>query len=451
MYKKLQGINETTVKITSCVTLVLMCCLIQNSHLKPGAFSTLSKRSSSSSEEPIQLQTDFPSFYYASKGILLGGNIYDTRFLDSLKAADNVKNHVLPYVYPPFLAIIVSPLTLLPPDKAEMGWSVLSVVLFCVSIIFTVLTPVSTRQLEITDAKNQKAYWVAISLLALLLFLLIPFGDNLDLGQSNHFVLVCICMAFFFFINMKNDMVVGLLLGVASLIKVIPAMLIVPFIIHRRTKVLYGFLAAIVAFIGIAIMICGVKPWDQFVEFLPHMKPGSAIPGGAHPILTRNISLAGFSLRVFGAGPLAGFASLVTSILLFATVLYYSLRKGQNELDERSILPYSVLMIIVSPIASLHHIVYIFPGAVFALRYVWLHFSGKRRAIRFGLLLLTVLLSSFDFFYYIYDRWQMPEGLRPYATSMNLYALLGLLFLAMVIMKEEGNSSESLFSVVHKS
>jgi alpha-1,2-mannosyltransferase len=381
----------------------------------------------SDSSRRTMLRTDFASFYYAAKAMPIGGTLYNAKHLDSLAAADGVANHVLPYLYPPVVALAAQPLTLLPPSLAQRLWDYLQVVSFgfiAVLVLLAVEGNIGGSSQRLT------------ALIAAAFILLLPFRANLDYGQINFLVLLCLAMSFSFFFARRADFLAGAALALAALIKVTPAVVLVFFFVHKRWDALRGFFLGLAAFMLVSLLLGGVQPWLEFLHFLPNMGYARNVAGGFHPSIIANFSLAGFFLRLFpGDAASVRLATIASVLILFAALLFTHLkyRSGRNE--QVVVLPYLIVMIVASPVAWLHHVIVLYPGIVFAMRHCLA--MKEWRGNLFALLLAVLtLLASLDY-QPAYRALSLPEEVRPLLTSMNLIFLLLLFTLSVLIVRRE--------------
>src|SRR6202035_2483419 len=103
--------------------------------------------------------------------------------------------------------------------------------------------------------------------------------------------------------------------------------------------------------------------------------------------------------------------------------------------DERTaelmLLPFLVAMVVASPVAYLHHVIYLLPGLALSLGYAWTALAGWRRPAAVAVLLLAAAAAGAPF-----PEMYMHRGISPIGqglplglellTSLNLYALLAL-------------------------
>lgn len=387
------------------------------------------------SSRVVVIRTDFASFYYACKAVAVAGNMYDARFLDSLASKDRVANHVLPYLYPPFFAIAAMQLSELQPGVAQRVWDLLQVaVLSVVAVLAFLILAVSSS--------SKRLDWIVTTIIAAVIIVL-PFRMNIDFGQMNFLVLLFIMLSLFL-MNRDSDFLAGISLAVATLLKVTPVILLVAFFVSKRWKAVSGFCVGMMILILITFDIAGTVHWRQFLDFLPNMGYARNVEGSFHPSIVANFSLAGFYMRVFvGEGTVVRLMTMITGVFLFAMLLYVHLKYGSRETELFILLPYLLLMVVLSPVTWLHHVVYIFPGVVFSLFSCSLFFEGGRKYFRLLILVVLTFLSALDF-QAVYAMISIPEGLRPFVTSMNLVFLISLFFFSLKMISEMAGKKVAL-------
>jgi alpha-1,2-mannosyltransferase len=366
---------------------------------------------------------DFRSFYVASKGLLEQGNIYDSQYLDSLGRESGAPGRTFPYLYPPPLAFYLSPLTWLKLSYAAHVWHLLSAAL-CV-----VLVAQSMRLASVLPGRWPPPSAASLYLLTFGLFSVLPFANNLAQGQVNILVLTLIACALVQALACRRDALAGFLLAPAAWVKVTPAFLLLFLLLERRRRAVWGFLAGMVVFAAPTLLVKGgADQWRHFAEFLPQMSHGRTVPGLFPAATLPNFSMAGFLARLTDDPTLTQVLTYGVVLLLLALlVCRHWKRRGEPDAP-LLLLPYLVLMVVASPLAYLHHVIYIYPALLAA---AWLLVArGDRRSwVLLALAAGAALIASIDFPLY-YRTLHVPPGVL---QSLNLYALLVLFFLGLAL------------------
>lgn len=386
--------------------------------------------SAADTSRTIHLRTDFASFYFASKAVAQDLSPYAARTLDTIAAKDRVANHVLPYLYPPFLAIVAQPLTTLSPADAQQVWDLLQIAAAAVAAALVFLA-LPWRG----SGTQQPRYWTAAGIITIGAVVLLPFRDNVAFGQVNVFVLLFMALSFHLYFRQRWDWLAGASLAVAALLKVTPAIFLMFFVVNKRFRAVWGFAGGLCVLVLASFDAGGKQHWLEFWHFLPNMGYARNVDGGFHPSIVANFSLAGFLMRVFvGEAPLVRLLTMVCAVLMFAALLFVHLKKGNERNEAGFVLPYLILMVIASPVTWLHHLVYLLPGLVFVLRDRWFRRHEKRGRWSLLVILALVVASSYNF-QAMYPAMAIPEELRPFVTSLNLYTLLALFGVSLFLLR----------------
>ncbi len=224
---------------------------------------------------------DFYDYHYASLAVVRGGDPYDARAADALAAADGVP--FVPgsdYIYPLALAVVLTPLTTLPPTGAALLWSVLSA---------TALVDAARRLVGMaSDAGATPARRGALFLLAILFP---PTWNTLFVGQVNNVVLWLLVVALE---RSDRQRLAGGLVGLAAGVKLFPAGLLAVALVARRWRTFWVGCATLVLLLALGEAASPGSTRRFFVDVLPalweyrdhHPHPG-------------NQSLRGVLLRMF--------------------------------------------------------------------------------------------------------------------------------------------------------
>ncbi|WP_434043286.1 MULTISPECIES: glycosyltransferase family 87 protein [Sorangium] len=379
-------------------------------------------------KQPVAI--DFKSFYTAAVAASRGLDVYDVTVLESIARELQLPHELtFPYLYPPFFAHTFSWLARLPPNVAQEVWSSMAVVSYGLAATFAVVAiRRATRGAD--DAARGPA--VPTGLLALIAFLAwaLNLRNSLAMGQINPLVLVFLCAALALSLSGK-DTSAGLALAVAAGIKVTPILLAVPWVVQRRFRALAGLAAGLGALVVISLPFGAAPAWVEFLRRLPRMSHGAKIPGLFDPGTAANFSLAGFYARLFGqdAATIKA-ASVITVLLLVGAALALGGRAASPGRSLRLLLPLLVAMVVASPFTYVHHVLYIFPAALYALDRA----AKEERRLEMGALVGLVSLATIDF-PYVYERFNAP--LPPLVLSVNLYVLLAIYALGMALLWRE--------------
>lgn len=152
---------------------------------------------------------DFISFWTGAQALRAGHSPYDQAFQMAVQQANgwDTRTELFPfhpYVYPPWLAILIWPLTWLPYRQALAVWLALNLVLAAVAMIVLI---------GVLRPRNRRA---ALPLAWLMLFLYLPVLHGLVVGQT-HLLLLFLMTITMWASTTRHDRVAGLALGLMSI------------------------------------------------------------------------------------------------------------------------------------------------------------------------------------------------------------------------------------------
>jgi len=184
------------------------------------------------------LHDDFPMFYGASKSLVAGESPYSVDILDAIPDAGSARGWGS-YIYPPLFAWVLVPFSFLPIEWAKHVY-----VILCLFIYLIFLTP--RRSKDFVGALEG-----VVSLAVLCLWG--PIVETCRFGQSNFLPL------FLFFAAWKilegapdlssnektriREIVAGILIGVGSMVKLTPFVILPIFLVAGRYRLVVGCIA----------------------------------------------------------------------------------------------------------------------------------------------------------------------------------------------------------------
>ena len=151
---------------------------------------------------------------------------------------------VVAYIYPPLLAFLLIPLSILNITAAKIFW-------FAGNIIFIYIS----LKLLLKTINNEDINTFNIGFLSIL-FTLQFFMNNSNLGQVNVVILLLCTLTLYFFINEK-DLHAGLFLSMAIVIKITPVFLLFYFIIKREFRLSVYTITGVLFFLFIPSLMPG--------------------------------------------------------------------------------------------------------------------------------------------------------------------------------------------------
>jgi hypothetical protein len=211
-------------------------------------------------------QYDFGSYYLAAAALNANGqpDLYDLGTLHAVADKMNLDIIIPPYIYPPIWAILMKPLARLSFDTAKVLWLGVNLIALFISTILLV------RTFEISHSKR-KAVLLAVALLAFP-----PVTLTLMLGQVN-LVLLALLVGAIALTQRCDDAawaeaVAGCLLGLATVIKLFPGLLILYFLLQRRFRVVLWVGLSLIIFCLLGIWGAGLpNTVGFFMQMLPEL------------------------------------------------------------------------------------------------------------------------------------------------------------------------------------
>jgi hypothetical protein len=202
---------------------------------------------------------DFIQYFGISRLILggRGGAIYDPHELSRVEALLvyplSMHHGVLPYLYPPYFALAVSPLSLLPYGGAYLLWLVLN----CVLLIVTLF--VLERYGGLSGRSSGLARLASICSLPIIL--------TLALGQVSILIAALLVLCFFA-ARSGRDGVAGVALALALIKPPYVLPLLVVFLVQRRWRALSAFAATCLFLVLVPVPVLGLSINQEYTHLL---------------------------------------------------------------------------------------------------------------------------------------------------------------------------------------
>jgi len=215
----------------------------------------------------ISGSSDFDTYYYAGKAILNNLALYTI-------SEHSVNLSKSPFIYPPFFAFFITPLSMIPIYQAAVMWNAISLLSF-LGTIFLIIRIMGIRQDLKSRVYEKNLPWL-ILLAALATAALM---DNLVMAQVNCLVFLMVALGIYF-LNQSRDFLSGFWIGMAACVKLFPAIFFPYFLIKWKWKSLLGGFLALVLCAGIVPgLASGLaknielhRQWFQ-ETIRPHMMP----------------------------------------------------------------------------------------------------------------------------------------------------------------------------------
>ncbi|SDR03921.1 MULTISPECIES: glycosyltransferase 87 family protein [Actinopolyspora] len=333
----------------------------------------------------------------------------------------------LPFIYPPFAAIVFTPLALVSKAKAVTAIMLVSH-LALLSTLYVVLraAPFSARRRERTMLLTAAVLPLAT--------ILEPVRETLTYAQINLVLMALVAIDSLWRIDGRRKLPYprGLLIGIAAGLKLTPAVFLLLPLLRRDVRTI---VTALVSFLG-TVALGFLLAFDDARRFWLHevlssrdVSFGPQFEGDAS-IYAGNVSLRSLLAKLavpepWQTGALAVLILLAAALTVFGMLAALSPRTGKRDLPTALVLN-AVFGLLISPISWSHHWVWIVPGLVLLF--------GKGYARRdWPLLIATALAAEL---YVIGPHWSVPQGEGKELTwgffehlIGNSYVYLGLGFL----------------------
>lgn len=230
-----------------------------------------------------QQTDDYKQYWQAARDLLQYGDPYastpDWR-LGVQQPATSGTASAITYPYPPLLAYIIQPLGLLSHSAGQRIWfgintiALFGLIALCIDLSRSVLA---------------RRYWGVV---VLGMVLAPPTRLSLQLGQVS--ILIALMLVLSLVLARRSPAGSGLLLALASLIKLYPAFLGLLYLFRRWYRAIGWGIAAGVVLVAVSVLVYGVTPYINYLE--------KVLLSGYYPYAAEfNISIVGFWNRLLSA------------------------------------------------------------------------------------------------------------------------------------------------------
>jgi alpha-1,2-mannosyltransferase len=282
--------------------------------------------------QPDQRLVDLDVYRSGGQAVLRGAPVYD--FLTQ-------PPQLLPFTYPPFAVLLAVPLALVSWTAAQWLWVVL------IFVAMTIVVRYSFAQLL-----GRFRSWAPLltGVLVAVCTYPMPLRDQIRFGQVDIF-LVAMCVADC--ASGRTRWPRGLLVGLATAVKLVPGVFIVYFLITgRRREALTATVTAAAATIATFLILPADSADYWFRALFDSERLGSNTA-------TTNQSIRGMLLRLY-------WPDSVTSLIWLAcavVVAYFGFRAARRaSLDGHEIAGIAItglIAVLVSPVAWIHHLAWL--------------------------------------------------------------------------------------------
>lgn len=364
---------------------------------------------------------DFTAYYLGARLMRNGQSPFDATARVLLARSLGLRED-RPYIYLPPLAIMIIPLALLPPQPATLMWFWINVALLILSTMLII------RMLEL---HRNRVYPVAF-LIGVLVFY--PAISSIFVGQANVLLLTLLVLVWYL-AKRGNEVVAGVLIAVASLIKIFPFCVALYFLWKGKYRIFLCTVAALIVLIGISVAAVGL---DSHLTYVRSVLPTQFVK--LHPL---NQSLWAFIARVLridqpDALLLWRFLSLSASALLvLITVLLIPPGARNREALDLEISLVVVSMLLVSTVSWLGTLTLLIIPYAAATKHLVDRSCRNVRVLTIATLLSYVTVNSQRL---VEIYMVLPSGKSPapaWLLSMPMYGMIVLwLTIAYMLLRQ---------------
>ena len=330
---------------------------------------------------------DFQVYWEATKAALIGKDVYRGLYSGGT-----------PFNYPPTFLSFFAPFTFFPKSIASLVFLFISLAALSVSIFLLV---------KFQFGKKERT--VAFLLSAVFFIQYFPTKFTLTLGQINLIFLFLTILSFYAFRKGK-DILSGVSLAIAALLKIFPGFLILFFFKEKRWKAIFSFLATLILIVVLTGLFFGPNLFSDYFA----TSSGLFLKAGSPSYFDQ--SLNGFLSRLNCPSSWRLVLRLTSSLVLIVMFL----RIKDQAISFFGLM--AVITIFFSSFAWLHHYVVLIPLMIILFSKLY------RRDAAFWLklaLLLAYLLCSFHF-----RNPQISIAQNIFLASHPFIGAITLLFLA---------------------
>ena len=287
---------------------------------------------------------DYSSFYYAQKVAVEGKSPYHTPYLTQKAKEEKTRRRVHPFFYPP-------------PAILIFLWNY-PLSLYSSYIIFFVINHILVVWIYVLLKKWLEISWLR---LGLLFVVCTPIADSIMMGQVNWIVLLLLLLSF----QKKR----GAILSAAAMIKMSPAILLLPQIIWKKWTFVGWCICFAIIFSIISLPILSFEIQKSFYfDVLPQFSSGKYSGLNVPFHLKSNHSLPELCAQFFPAAEgeiISSTAKNVAMLINMSGVLGLSALAWKKGEDLCILGAFVVLMVLFPMYTYEHHLIFLlFPAAV---------------------------------------------------------------------------------------
>ncbi|MHB1132257.1 MAG: glycosyltransferase family 87 protein [Chloroflexota bacterium] len=353
--------------------------------------------------------SDFTAYFLAGQAHLLGLDYYQRATIEGLAGAAGITGDLGPYLYPPLFAVIMSPLAGLDYPTARLLWAALSLLALAGGVVMLqwavgLRLPLGTRG-------------PALALVSLFP----PVADDIIKGQITA-VLLCLLAGAWLAEKRRQPVVAGLLVAIAASIKLVPAIILLYFLLRRDYRALCAGIVGGAALVAASVLAAGVESHFYYTtQQVPYI--------GLQVRSLANVSLVGAAARLLPADLFTTLSTLVNGAIwlgLFTVLAIVVRRETAGQAHGLGFALAVLAVLLGSPSSRFYTLVLAFlPLAAIAA-----YWRGPKLTSR---LLVDAVLISILFLSIPADQLPVPADTSGPRLALALIPTVGLLILGSVI------------------
>jgi hypothetical protein len=252
-----------------------------------------------------------------------------------------------PFLYPPFFAVLMKPLSHLSYAAAFAVWSMLSTLLILVAVLLSL------------DLAGVRVNGRLALMLGVGVFCYYPILDDLHFGQIGGMILFLVAASAWLVVK-KRDWLSAFCLAAATLTKLTPVLVVPVLVFHRRWKWLGAYVASMAGLLAFSVWQAG---WAMHVEYwrvvMPSISCGAAVcQNSSIMAYVQELFLGHVALAVQAPQTIPPYACAVSrwvSLAVYGWILFRCYLRRREGLVVRDLVVMALLGIVVSPISWWHH------------------------------------------------------------------------------------------------
>ncbi len=326
-------------------------------------------------------QLDLQVYRSAGRMLFAGGNPFDSLFT-------RIR---LPFTYPPFALLVLSPFSFGSIGVIETIWWLLGAAAIVTALFVLVETERRRRQpaLLASDetAARGRSFVVAAAIGGIAVLVLEPLRTNIDYGQVNFGLMLLVSLD----ATRRESRWRGSLIGLAAAIRLTPLIYLGLFLFRKDWKSLFR---GVVVFVSATLLAWAVLPSESSLYWF-HEAGNAGRTGGVSS--RSNQSWYGMLHRPPFHGSFWGWAAL--GILTLACGLFIAYRSSREDRVSEAVMALALTELIVSPVSWSHHWSWLAIAPI-VVTSLW----RRRRPVAWALIALLVTAAAAPYW------WFRPRG-----------------------------------------